>query len=200
MNSAAPLRPREKIQQRSQSALSDHELLQALLGSGTKQKNVRLIARELLKLIKRGEAALSFEAVQSVEGVGPAKAAVVVAAFELSRRYLRPTEYSGFAHQPNGKGMYCRYYSGGGRIIDDRWFPEELVSEPRKLIQQVMATALRLGCANYSVYDGVHIDDTLGRLEALHRRYLFMGASNLIGVRLLKYVLVHQNLAREEVT
>ena len=41
------LRPREKLQARGAEALSDYELLMAIIGSGTAQADVTKIAREV---------------------------------------------------------------------------------------------------------------------------------------------------------
>ena len=46
------LRPREKLQARGSSALSDYELLMAIIGSGTAQADVTKIARNVQKLLK----------------------------------------------------------------------------------------------------------------------------------------------------
>ena len=47
------LRPREKMQARGVEALSDYELLMAIIGSGNAQADVTKIARELLKVLRR---------------------------------------------------------------------------------------------------------------------------------------------------
>lgn len=85
------LRPREKILSRTASALSDHELLQALIGTGTRQLSVSRIARSTLKELRKQEGAVSYEDLRSIPGLGHAYSARILAAFELARRwsYLR---------------------------------------------------------------------------------------------------------------
>ena len=46
------IRPREKLQARGATALSDYELLMAIIGSGTAQADVTKIARDVQKLLK----------------------------------------------------------------------------------------------------------------------------------------------------
>lgn len=53
-------RPREKLQAKGVSALSDFELLQALIGSGNAQADVSKIARETLKIIKANGANVTY--------------------------------------------------------------------------------------------------------------------------------------------
>lgn len=81
-------RPREKLLAKGASALSDFELLQALIGSGNAQANVSTIARNTLKLIKQNGANITYEQLKQVSGLGPARITEILAAFELSRRYL----------------------------------------------------------------------------------------------------------------
>src|SRR5690606_20287332 len=80
-------RPREKLQAKGAGALSDYELLMAIIGSGTKQADVTKIARNLLKLLRQ-ERTLTVERVRYISGIGEAKAAQIAASFELSARYL----------------------------------------------------------------------------------------------------------------
>jgi DNA repair protein RadC len=83
-------RPREKLQDKGVQALSDVELLAVLLGSGTKGANVMSLAVRLLRVLDAEGAAPDLDALCAVAGVGPAKASLVVAALEFSRRRIRP--------------------------------------------------------------------------------------------------------------
>jgi DNA repair protein RadC len=83
-------RPREKMLQRGAQSLSDVELLAILIGSGTKNANVFKVAGRLLKLLDENGNSVTVEGLRSVEGVGPAKASLVVAALEFARRRIRP--------------------------------------------------------------------------------------------------------------
>ena len=66
-------RPREKLQLKGASALSDFELLQALIGSGNAQADVSKIAKDTLALIKKHGADITYEQLESVTGMGAAK-------------------------------------------------------------------------------------------------------------------------------
>jgi len=81
-------RPREKLQTKGAQALSDFELLQALIGSGNKYADVSKIAKNTLKLFQENGANITYEQLQQVSGMGPARITEILAALELSRRYL----------------------------------------------------------------------------------------------------------------
>ncbi len=85
-------RPREKLQIKGPAALSDFELLQALIGSGNAQVDVATIAQASLKLIQKYGADVTYEQLQAVVGLGSAKITEVLAAIELSKRYLIDSE------------------------------------------------------------------------------------------------------------
>jgi DNA repair protein RadC len=79
--------PREKLCKRGASALSDLELLQAVIGSGGKGNDFKQIAKNLNSAImKHGAENLTFDDVKSIKGIGDAKATIVFAALEFWRR------------------------------------------------------------------------------------------------------------------
>ncbi len=81
-------RPREKLKLKGASALSDFELLQALIGSGNAQADVSKIARDTLKLLKLRGVDVTYDDLHQIGGLGPARITEILAAIELSRRYL----------------------------------------------------------------------------------------------------------------
>jgi DNA repair protein RadC len=83
-------RPREKLRNKGAATLSDLELLAILLGSGTKGHEVITVADRLLKVLDRTDVNPSQEELERIEGMGPAKATLILAALEFARRRIRP--------------------------------------------------------------------------------------------------------------
>ena len=81
-------RPREKLREKGASALTDEELVVAILGMGTAGVDVRTIARQVAGLIREHKAGLMLDHLLAVPGVGLAKAGQILSAFELARRHL----------------------------------------------------------------------------------------------------------------
>lgn len=102
MNAAE--RPRERLLAKGAEALSEGELLAILLRSGRRGENALDMARRLLSeaggslttLFEGGSELLS-----GVCGVGPSKAASLLAAFELGRRFVE--------EQGVGRGLEVRH-------------------------------------------------------------------------------------------
>jgi len=83
-------RPREKLAQKGAHALSDVELLAVLLGSGNRKTGVMALASRLLQELDRLGLAPTVDQLMMIEGVGQAKASLLVAGLEFARRRIRP--------------------------------------------------------------------------------------------------------------
>ena len=81
-------RPREKLREKGATSLTDEELVAAILGMGTTGIDVRKISWQVAGLIREHREALTLAHLNSVPGMGLAKAAQILSAFELARRYL----------------------------------------------------------------------------------------------------------------
>lgn len=83
-------RPREKLAAKGASVLNDQELLAVLLGKGTSRIDVMTLAGNLVRVIDEKGLSLRTEDLTAFEGVGEAKATLVLAAIEFARRRIKP--------------------------------------------------------------------------------------------------------------
>ena len=83
-------RPREKLLRKGAAALSDQELLAVLLGKGTRRMDVMKLAANLAKVIDAKGPDVQADDLREFDGVGDAKATVVLAALEFARRRIKP--------------------------------------------------------------------------------------------------------------
>jgi len=81
-------KPREKLIKKGVQSLKDYELLAIVLGSGTKDKDVLKLSREIIKLFEDDFENLSLEKLTAIHGLGQAKSAQILSAIELSKRHL----------------------------------------------------------------------------------------------------------------
>ncbi len=81
-------RPREKLRQKGATALSDEELVAAIIGMGTAGIDVRTMAKQVTGLVREHKEGLLLDHLLAVQGMGLAKASQILSAFELARRYL----------------------------------------------------------------------------------------------------------------
>ncbi|OIJ10563.1 hypothetical protein BKP37_18710 [Anaerobacillus alkalilacustris] len=81
-------RPRERLLKEGAQALSNHELIATILGSGTKQESVIQLSQRILhhfnglRLLKEA----TVEELKSIKGIGDTKAVQLLAAIELGSR------------------------------------------------------------------------------------------------------------------
>lgn len=81
-------RPREKLREKGPQALTDEELVAAILGMGTAGVDVRTMAKQVVLLIREHKEKLTIGHLVNIHGMGLAKAAQILSAFELARRHL----------------------------------------------------------------------------------------------------------------
>jgi len=80
-------RPREKFLKKGPQALSKSDLLAIVLGSGIKGKNVQKLAQQIIKKFSKTFLDVTIKDLQTVDGIGPAKALQIVAAISLVKRF-----------------------------------------------------------------------------------------------------------------
>lgn len=89
INQLAPIdRPREKLIAKGEAALSDFELLEVLVGSGSRAADVGYIAKQIQRLFRGGTDAVTLEALLGLRGVNTATASRILASLEVARRFL----------------------------------------------------------------------------------------------------------------
>ena len=83
-------RPREKLLARGARALSDQELLAILIGKGTPGMDVMTLAGKLVKVVDEKGLELHPDDLVQFDGIGDAKATLILAAIEFARRRIKP--------------------------------------------------------------------------------------------------------------
>lgn len=83
-------RPHEKLLRKGAGALSDQELLAVLLGKGTQGIDVMALAAKLARIMDEKGLGVRAEDLTGLEGVGDAKATLILAAIEFARRRIKP--------------------------------------------------------------------------------------------------------------
>ena len=146
-------RPREKIARAGTAHLSERELIAAIIGRGTKGRDVYTVSRDIEQVIKKRGATVSTEDLLEIEGVGNGKASQICAAFELARRYLVTEECK--VTQPedilplvsylkNKKQEYfiCITLNGANEVIELREITKGLLNHSPVHPREVFADAI----------------------------------------------------------
>jgi DNA repair protein RadC len=81
-------RPRDKMIRRGADSLSILELMAVMVGSGNEAVEVYTIAKDLARLVEDEFHQLNVDKLKTVKGIGKSKACLIMAAIELSSRFL----------------------------------------------------------------------------------------------------------------
>ena len=194
-------RPREKLQERGASALTDEELVAAILGMGTAGIDVRTMAKQVAGLIREHREALTVDHLLSVPGMGLAKAAQILSAFELARRHLVKDgvkincakDVLPLVSDIAGKQQeyfLCISLNGANEVIEKRVVTIGLVDKspvhPREVFADVIADR-----AAAVIFAHNHPSGELQPSEAdLRMHNQLTEAGKILGLRVLDHVIV----------
>ena len=134
-------RPRERLRRLGVRALSLHELLAVLVGSGGSAGHAGAVADQILGRSQgdvRGLARLSPEALEGVPGVGPAVACRVAAAIELGRRAATQLAEEGVRIRGPADVFHC--LGPALRDLPHEEFHALLLNTQHRVIREVLIT------------------------------------------------------------
>jgi DNA repair protein RadC len=150
-------RPREKIARKGVISLTDQELIESILGRGTQGKDVREIAKEICGILKGNQGTIEYDDLIAITGIGPSKAAQLIACFELGRRYCAPADSSIKVTKPQDivalpliseirnkrqEHFICITLSGAGELLDSRTITVGLLNHSLVHPREVFADAI----------------------------------------------------------
>ncbi len=152
-------RPRERLKKLGAENLSNVELLEILLRSGTKQKDVKTLSEEILVLFSQREFP-SFHELLQINGLGEAKALALLATFELGKRlvffkrakeqqltsprsayhYIKPIFF-----EKQQECFYCLYLNNQKKIIGEKLLFQGTINKSTVHPREVFKEAYRMG-------------------------------------------------------
>ena len=148
-------RPREKIASKGAPALSDTELIEAIIGRGTRKRDVREIAKDIGRLMAERGSAVGYDDLQGIEGIGPTKASQIVSCFELGRRYFGQKDRTDKVTRPEDirplvahlrekrqEHFICIALNGAGEVLGNRVITVGLLNHSLVHPREVFADAI----------------------------------------------------------
>jgi DNA repair protein RadC len=196
-------RPREKLQTKGAEALSDLELLAILLGSGIKGHDVITVAGRILKVLDANSGKPNLEDLQKIEGVGLAKATLIVAALELARRRIRPEGLKiSFPsdvlplinHYADRKQEHfiCVSVNGANEVITTRVVSVGLVNKTQVHPREVFADPITDRASAIIVAHNHPVGSLTPSKEDIEVTRKLKAAGETLGIRLLDHIIFNQ--------
>jgi DNA repair protein RadC len=202
-------RPREKIAKKGVTSLTDQELIESILGRGTRGRDVRVISKEICGLLKDRPGTIRYDDLISILGIGPSKAAQIMACFEMGRRYCAPaggnsikvtkpqdilslTIIAGMRDKRQ-EHFICITLNGAGEVLDSRIITVGLLNHSLVHPREVFADAITDRAASVIC---VH-NHPSGSLEPSPQDIAITTqlreAGLLLGIQLIDHIIVTKN-------
>ena len=205
-------RPREKLLSRGAAALSDGELIAILLRTGTSGESVIDLAQTLVRrvdghLIRFAD--LSLSDLCGIRGIGPDKAATLIAAFELGKRFVEdfshldeiPVTHAHTVYRlmlPRLKGLtheecWVLYLNAASQLVSTRRLSSGGTTETVIDNKMVLSEALECHSRNFIL---VHNHPTLNPLPSaadIECTRRLREAAQSLDMRLLDHVIISGN-------
>lgn len=151
--------PREKLSEKGVAALSDTELLQVIISSGTRATPVARIARKLNGLfLSKPDVAL--QDILAVPGIGVVKAGQVIAAIEYGKRMSRSDGTVSQSVAAVAEGLRSAvalsrkpilayaFVDGAGRVLDEDQVELEAYKSRVLLVNRLFERAVRVSASS----------------------------------------------------
>jgi DNA repair protein RadC len=200
-------RPREKLARVGAEALGDNELVALVLGSGTRSRGALLVAHDVIEAADgaQGLVRIGLDELRRIPGVGPSRAARMLAAIELGRRalfgdrderpqmlstadvvnYLAP-RYAGFGVERFGVMLLDQKQRVIRSVILSTGTIEGSISHPRDVFRVAMLAQASAVVAFHNHPSG---DPSPSAADRLVTRRL-QEAGELIGIALMDHVIL----------
>lgn len=189
------------MERKGAAALSDFELLEALIGSGTAKADVGRLARRVQAILEKDPSNLSYEALVAVPGVGPAIATKVLASLELARRHLvrsveplRSTEdvlaRLADIRNKSQEHLVCMTFDGGLRLIAQRTITIGILDSVHAHPREIFADAIADRAASIIVAHNHPSQIVVPSYKDFNLTQHLNSASHLLGISLRDHIIV----------
>ena len=197
--------PRERLDEQGASFVSDADLLAMLLGTGMRGEGVEALAVRLLATRSLADLArMEVDALASVHGVGRAKAARVVAAFELGRRALSPGPAPTRIRSADDVDRLLRArlvhhevehfialsLDARHRVVAEHWLAKGTMTSCAISIADVFRVLVRVAAPNVIFVHNHPSGDAAPSGDDLALTQRLIAAGELLGIRVLDHIIL----------
>lgn len=200
--------PREKLVKYGSHTLTSIELLALLLKTGTKEKNVLELSREILTVMSPHELLnSSIESLSSIKGISTAKACEIIAAFELTKRIQEQVHfkesfsssqeiYEYVKHSMQDKTheeMRVLYLNVKNKLIKDEVIATGSIHFVHIDVRKVVKKALDAGASSIILIHNHPSGDVEESQADVEITTHIMQASELFHIKVLDHLIVGKN-------
>lgn len=197
-------KPREKLIKNGVENLKEYELLSVVLGSGTKDKDVISLSKEIIKLFEKDFERLNLENLTTIHGLGLAKASQILAALELSKRYILKEKeqiktakdiYNKLKKYHNKKQEYfiSIYLDGANNIVATKVISIGTLNQSLVHPREVFSYAIQKRCASIIVAHNHPSGVLTPSSEDINITKRLQSSANILGIEFLDHVILSKD-------
>lgn len=204
-------RPRERLQEKGPSSLSNEELLSIILKDGTKAHSVKDIALKLLKEVDKIQDLryMTYEKLITICGIGPSKACSVLAAIELGNRIN--TDIDTITNMPftsadkvydyyrtkighnTQETFYCVYLNSRNIIIKDKLLFIGTINYSMVHPREIFKEAYLIGAVNIICIHNHPTGDITPSKDDIELTMTLVNVGKILGVKVIDHLIIGQN-------
>ena len=202
-------RPRERLKEVGISNLSDRELLAIILKTGIKDRNVNLIALDILNKYKlRDFKNLSIEDLITIKGIGEVKAIELISSIELGKRIFLKEEfklekldnpkviwesakylYSGLKQEC----FYCYYFNNKQELIGKKMIFMGTINQATTHTREVFKEAYKLSASSIVCLHNHPSNDTTPSKEDILFTERLIRTGSIQGIPVVDHIIVGED-------
>lgn len=197
--------PREKLLKYGKSQLTQVELLALLLKTGTKEKNVLELSREILNTFTPQELVnINVETISQIKGISNAKASEIVAVFELAKRLQEDINYkesfscSEDIYEYSKHAMQCKaheemrvlYLNVKNKLIKDEIVASGSIHFVHIDIRNIIKKTLDLQASSIIIMHNHPSGDVEPSSADIEITTQLLGACELLNIKLLDHLII----------
>lgn len=196
-------RPREKIERLGVKNLKNRELIAAIIGRGIPGRDVNMISSDIEKLLDKNEGLVKVPDLMEVEGIGLSKASQIVAAFELSRRYLTENIIKvtcpedvlpmvDYLRLKKQEYFICITLNGAGEVIKSRVITIGILNHSPVHPREVFSDAITDRCASVIIVHNHPSGNPEPSQQDLDITKRLCEAGTILGIDVLDHLIISQ--------
>ncbi len=197
--------PREKLARKGAESLSNAELLQVIIGSGSARMPVAKIAKKVAKVLSVSGSAVHPQELLTIQGVGRVKAGQILALFELAARFPSASSGEVFNTNESFKSIYkgldaiskqtflYATFDGANRLIAKRQFVINKSTSVAKETRRIFADCITDSAASLMVAIGFDLQPLEAELTELSFMRDVYKTSQLLTIPVKKFILISKD-------
>ena len=204
-------RPRERLINNGVEVLSDEELLAVILKTGTKELSAKDLSGLILSKVKgiNNLSEYNLEKLKSIKGIGEAKACLILACIELSKRMNKEVKsinnikfnnceivynyYKDIIGNKKQEYFYCIYLDNNKKIIKDKLLYIGTINYSIVHPREVFKEAYMLSASAIICVHNHPSGNTLPSTQDLELTKNLVSIGNLLGIKVLDHIIIANN-------